>query len=273
MNTFEITAPEAGILFSALLSFSDDEVSDQEGTVLRKYYRYTTAEQLQQKMEQAGFDYPGDLGKLETKIIDVLKSADREFRVRTLAVGLELAKSDGNYDQREMALLQKYADALGVSLGEAGEYARTSLSEVDENETYIAGVETFTYEPLPLTIREAAIALCTLVAFSDDDPSDSEAGVLREYFNEDDVSSVQSKFTHAGKTYPDDILTTIKDIIKAFKSVDRESQVKYLAIAYKTAEADGTVDPKELEILKEVCEELYIGLGELKQYFKAAPAG
>ena len=272
MNTFEISAPEAGILFSALLSFSDDDVSEQEGTVMRKYYRFATAEQLQNKMEKAGFDYPGDLQKLESKIMEVLKNADREFQVRTLAVGLELAKSDGNYDQREMALLQKYADALGVSLGEAADYAKSSLSEVDENETYIAGVETYTYEPLPLTIREAAIALCTLVAFSDDDPSDTEAGVLREYFTENDVSSVQKKFTHSGKTYPDDILTTKKDIVTAFKGVDRDTQVKYLAVAYKTAAADGSVDDRELEILKGFCEELYIGLGELKQYFKASPA-
>ena len=54
----ELTAPEAAVALAALVPFCDDDPSEAEGVVLRKYYRFETAESLQEKLSAAGYNYP-----------------------------------------------------------------------------------------------------------------------------------------------------------------------------------------------------------------------
>ena len=270
MTGLELSQAEAGILFSALLSFSDDELSEEEGIVMRKYYRYETAEILENKMKGAGYRYPEDLEALEPRIIEVLKGSDRIFQLRTLAIGIELAMADGNYDAKEMAFLQRYGDELGISLGEARAFGRSYLVEIDENEKYCDALDMgVLHEVLNLTINEAGIALCALVAFSDDDPSEAEVAVMREYFVEADVEGLQKKMTASARIYPDDLGTLEGDILSALSAAQRGVQVKMLSIAYKVAGADGVLEAAELYPLERLCEELAIGIRELGDYFKA----
>ncbi|MBN2510211.1 MAG: TerB family tellurite resistance protein [Spirochaetales bacterium] len=271
MTTLTLSGPQAGLLFSALIAFSDDQLSDQEGVVMRKYYRYRDAADLEEVLHKAGFEYPRDLEILKPHIITALKEAGREYAVRAVAVGLKLAASDGSFDRQEMALLQHFARDLDIPLGEAEDYARTALREVDDGTDYLSGAAFSPAMEIGLGLKDAALALCTLVAFSDDDPSEAEAAVLRDFFTEEEVLSVQKKFTDAGMTYPDDLPTVKADILSAFLDAGRSLQLKYLAVAYKTALADGRAEAEELALIKEFCEELYIGIKELKDYFTAVP--
>ncbi len=273
MEKININGPEAGIALAALVAFSDDNPSDEEGMVMRQYYRSDDAESFQKKLEAAGYKYPLDLSSLYPVIIDVLQTTTKEFQLRCLAVGYLLAKADGTFDQNEMNLLNKAGSSLGISLYEAKVFAETRLKEIDETSDY----EDFRDETdkgpdLELTLEEAGIALSILVGFIDDDPSDAEAGVMREYFSTETITSFLEKMKASGLSYPDALPDTKKSIYATLSGSPREDALRMLAIGYKVAAADGTVDEMEISLIKEFCEEFVIGLAEVKEYFKAAPA-
>jgi tellurite resistance protein len=117
-------------------------------------------------------------------------------------------------------------------------------------------------------VEEAGAALAILVGLSDDDPSDEEAAVMREYFSVQVISSLMSKVADSGAEYPEVLISTKEIIFKALSRAERDLQKKYLAIAYKVAGADGVYDESELELIQEYCEEYGIGMVELKDYFK-----
>lgn len=266
--TFEL--PEAALALSTLVAFADDDPSESEGVVMRKYYRLATAEAVQQKFDQGGYLYPGDLKETEVYFLPVLKEADKAFRLRTIAVALESARADGVVDQDEMKLLNYYAGELEVSLAEAEEFGRTALKELDENQDYLDAVEAAGIRELPvLDPDEAGVALCVLCAFADDDPSEAEVGVVREYYRYEAAESLQKKMAAAGIAYPEEIGLLKPAILKALSRLDRELQLRELAIAYKTAAADGRLDPLERALIHEFCEELVIGEAELKYFFKS----
>ncbi len=272
MKKIDLTGPEAGIGLSALVAFSDDNPSEEEGTVMRKYYRSSDAESFQQKLEDAGYTYPSDLSSLFPVIIDVLKTTSTDFQKRSLAVGYLLAKADGVFDQNEMNLLNKAGSALGISLYEAKVFAESRLKELDETtgyEDFKSGV--LEGPDLDLSLDEAGVALSILVGFSDDDPSDAEAGVMREYFTPETITSFLEKMKASGLVYPDALLDTKKSIYRAFSRSARADILRMLAVGYKVAAADGTVDEMEIGLIKEFCEEFVIGLSEVKEYFKAVP--
>ncbi len=273
MEKINLTGPEAGIALSTLVAFSDDNPSEEEGTVMRRYYRREDAGHFQQKLEEAGYSYPADLSSLFPVIIETLKKSSRDFQLRSLAVGYLLARADGVFDQNEMNLLSKAGKELGLSLYEAKVFAETRLKEIDETTGYEdfrdtagPGVE------LDLSLEEAGVALSILVGFSDDDPSEAEAGVMREYFSTESVTSLLKKMEAEGLSYPDALFDTKKSIFKALSKVSRDDQLRMLAIAYRVAGADGKIDEMELGLIEEFCEEFVIGLAELKSYFKAVPA-
>lgn len=269
----DFTQPEAAILFSALVSFSDDDISAEEGVIMRKYYRYDDAVSAKDKMESAGLTYPDDITTMEEKLLGVLEGADTPFKLRTLAVALLLAKSDGNFDQKEMSILQRYAARMEMSLGEANVFAKCHLKELGDDGQYICKTLPAKIQERPdLTLPEAGIALCTLVAFSDDDPSEPEVGVIREYFTSADVQGLQEKLEAAGFDYPDDLALFKDKISEAMCDTERDSVVKTLAIAHKVALADGNMDPRELKLIREFCEDFYLGFAEIRDYFKALPA-
>ncbi len=266
------TQPEAAILFSALVSFADDDISAEEGVIMRKYYRYEDALSAKDKMDQAGLTYPDDIKTMEETLLGVLEGADAPFKLRTLSVALQLAKSDGNFDQKEMSILQRCAGRMGISLGEANVFGERHLVELGDDGEYICKTLPSKIRERPaLTLAEAGIALCTLVAFSDDDPSEPEIGVIREYFTPKDVQSLQEKMEGAGFDYPGDLSLFHDKILDAFCDTDRESVVKTLAIAHKVAFADGILDPRELKLIREFCEEYYLGFAEIRDYFHAMP--
>lgn len=269
-----MTQPEAAVALATLVAFSDDDPSEAEGIVLRKYFRYRTAESLQKKLDAHGLRYPSDLSSLEPTVLSVLKEADRPFRLRTLAVALLLAMADDNVNQDEMRALGRYAAALELSLAEVNETAQRGLHEVDET----VGEDSVALEIEPpvsvrLSSEQAAIALCTMVAFADDEPTDAEAAVIRENFEEDDVRRVRAKVEAEGLSYPADLPRVDSSVRAGLARASRDYQIELLAIAYKTALADGTADASEIALITSYCEQLMIGLGEVKQYFRATPDG
>ncbi len=272
MENLNLTGPEAGIALSTLVAFSDDNPSEEEAAVMRKYYKYEDAESFQNKLDSAGYKFPENISGLEPKILEALKKQNKDFQTRTLAVALVLAHSDGIFDQNEMTMLNRFCSVLELSLHDADMFLKNRLKEIDEVTGYNDYKDDITEINLNMgiefTIEEAGAALAILVGLSDDDPSDKEAAVMREYFSVQVISSLMSKLADSGIEYPDGLIKT-KDIIFAvFSRAERDLQKKYLAIAYKVAGADGVYDEAELSLIQEYCEEYGIGMVELRDYFK-----
>ncbi|MFP4378240.1 MAG: TerB family tellurite resistance protein [Spirochaetales bacterium] len=276
-TSIDLTPSEAAVGLAALVSFADDEPSEAEGVVLRKYYRHATAESFQFKLEAAGIAYPSDLRRLEEPIVAALKSGPAEFRLRTTAVSLALALADGRADQQEMALLTRVAAALEVEMSEAQAALTAGIPELDEtvNEESAAGVAVET-NPVPdsleLTFSEAGIALAAWVGFSDDDPSDEETAIIREHFGVQKVTDFLSKLEAMGLDYPTALSYLDKAIMWTLTRAARSEQLRSLSIAYAVANADGEEEPEEMTIINRYCEEFGIGLGELREYFKTSIA-
>ncbi len=277
MENLNLTGPEAGIALSTLVAFSDDNPSEEEAAVMRRYYKFEDAESFQNKLDALGYKFPEDLFGLEPKILEALKKQNKDFQTRTLAVALVLAHSDGVFDQNEMNVLNKFCSGLELSLHEADLFSKYRLREIDE----VTGYDDYKDEdttviPFELdfdfTVEEAGAAFSILVGLSDDDPSDEEAAVMREYFSVQVISSLMSKVADSGIEYPKGLIGTKEIIFKVLARAERDLQKKYLAIAYKVAGADGVCDESELELLQEYCEEYGIGMVELKDYFKTTIA-
>ncbi len=272
MEKIILTGPEAGIALSTLVAFSDDNPSAEEVAVMRKYYKYEDVESFQNKADAGGFKFPKDFSVLEPIVLETLKSQEKDFQLRTLSVALVLAHSDGVFDQNEMNVLNRFCIGLELSLSDADQFSKFRLKEIDEVTGYgdfkdfdnlLANLD------INLTVEEAGAALAILVGLSDDDPSDEEAAVMREYFSVQVISSLMSKVSDSGNKYPEDLENTKDSIFTALRQADSDIQKKYLAIAYKVAAADGVVDEAELTLIQEYCVEYGIGVVELKDYFKA----
>lgn len=276
MENIDLTGPEAGIALSTLVAFSDDNPTVEEVAVMRKYYKFEDAESFQNKLDAAGYKFPNDLSIIEPKILETLKNEDMDFQLRTIAVALVLAHSDGVFDQNEMNMLNKFCSGLGFSLHEADLFSKSRLREIDEVTGYNDYKDNSSEIPLNLdiefTVEEAGAALSILVGLSDDDPSEEEAGVMREFFSVQIISSLMSKLADSGIEYPDGLIKTKEIIFKVFSRAERDLQKKYLAIAYKVAGADGVYDEAELALIQEYCEEYGIGMVELKDFFKTTIA-
>jgi tellurite resistance protein len=276
MENIDLTGPEAGIALSTLVAFSDDNPTIEEVAVMRKYYKFEDAESFQNKLDAVGYKFPNDLPGIEPKILETLKKEDKSFQLRTIAVALVLAHSDGVFDQNEMNMLNKFCSGLELSLHEADLFSKNRLREIDEVTGYYDYKDDRTEITLNLdiefTVEEAGAALSILVGLSDDDPSDEEAGVMREFFTVPVISSLMSKVADSGVEYPEALISTKKIIFTALARAERDLQKKYLAIAYKVAGADGVYDEAELALIQEYCEEYGIGMVELKDYFKTTIA-
>ena len=271
----DLTAPEAAVALAALVSFADDEPTDAEGVVLRKYYRYATAESLQKKLAAAGLAYPSELPSHREPITDLLKTAPRAFQVRSLAIGWLLALADGHADQTEVGLLLEVAQDLEITLGEAREVAEAGIPEIDET------VEDEVAAPLPsstgklarlpvLSATQAGIALAAWVGFSDDDPSDAEVGLIREHYGPDTVTRFINALEKVGLAYPGYLGELRPSILSALEKVSRDQRLRALAIALAVAAADGREEPEEMAIILGFCEEFGIGMAELRGYFKTS---
>jgi tellurite resistance protein len=266
------TEAEAALMLVTLVAFADDNPSPEEGVLLRKYFLLETAESVQKKLTEAGYNYPDDLTDVEQYFLPVLQNAQKSFQLRTMAVALQIADADGETDFDEIAMLNRYSFALALSLGEAEKYARESLREIDERRDYDnslpAGEEKGN---ILLTLEEAGVALAALVGFADDDPSEKEIGVIRNQFNMEVVLNLPTKMEQYGYQYPDDLPLLRDKIQETLGKAGRDFQLKILGIAYKVASADGVLDPRELELIKGFCEEFLIGFREVKEYFMATP--
>ncbi len=265
-----MTEPEAGLILTAVISLADDNPSDEEVIVLRKFYKSETVDSLEKKINEAGLKYPENLMELEIEALNVLADAESAFIKRTLAVCLRVAEADGTVDQDEFNLLNKYCDRFDLTVYELEQYSKKKLKELDETRGY-TDTEDLSESEIPLNIElsqgEAGIALATWLAFSDDNPSDEEMSVIREYFTETDVEGLVNKIESFNAVFPDAVPRLEESVKKAFKKLSRDEQLKMLSIAYRTAYADGVLAPEEHQILSGFCEEFVIGEGELRNYF------
>ena len=272
MENINLTGPEAGIALSTLVAFSDDNPSAEEVAVMRKYYKFEDAESFQNKVDTGGFKFPEDFPSLEPIVLETLKSQEKDFQLRTLAVALVLAHSDGIFDQNEMNVLNRFCIGLELSLSDADLFSKNRLKEIDEVTDYndFKAVDNLLSNlDIEFTAEEAGAALAILVGLSDDDPSDEEAAVMREYFSVQVISSLMAKVTDSGNKYPEALKSTKESLFRTLRKTDSDIQKKYLAIAYKVAGADGVIDEAELDLIQEYCLEYGIGIVELKDYFKA----
>lgn len=268
MNTpLELTGPEAGLLLAASVSLADDNPSASEEVLLKKYFTSKTAEDLELKIQEAGISYPDALPEMEENILQCLKKESALFQKRSLAVCLELALADGTVDQQEMTLLNRYCNAFGIALHDADLFREKKLRELDETGDYYH-LEDLDAKEIPLEmelgIKESALALLTLTAFADDDPSEQEVALIREYFSLEDIESLTQKMEKAGASFPEDLPRLMDSILKCMKEQNRQEQLKYLTLLHKTAAADGKMDPREVAIIEQFCTELCIGPGELE---------
>ncbi|MDA3850685.1 MAG: TerB family tellurite resistance protein, partial [Spirochaetaceae bacterium] len=233
-----------------------------------QYFRSETAQSLEEKLQAQGINYPQDLTSLQPLIIETMKKQSPVFQKRSLAVCLTLAMSDGLVDQQEMNLLNHLCGELGLSMHEVDLFREKKLKEVDESGDYMDLEDLSPQErqvKIDLIPRNAALALITLAAFADDDPSENEIALTREYFNGADADSLMDQCEKAGVVFPED-LPRIKDsIIKSLKTLSRQDQLKYLTLLYKTAMADGRLDPREEVLIEEFSLEFTIGLEEMKR--------
>jgi tellurite resistance protein len=266
------TEAEAALMLVTLVAFADDDPSPEEGVLLRKYFLLETAESVQKKLTAGGYRYPDDLTEVEQYFLPVLQNAQKNFQLRTMAVALLIADADGETDFDEIAMLNRYSFALALSLGEAEKYARESLKEIDERKDYDNSLPANEEKgDVPLTLEEAGVALAAWVGFADDDPSEKEIGVIRNQFNLEVVQDLPSKMEKYGYRYPEDLPLLRNNIQETLAKAGRDFQLKILGIAYKVAAADGTLDPREIALIKDFCEEFLIGFREVKEYFLATP--
>jgi tellurite resistance protein len=266
------TEAEAALMLVTLVAFADDDPSPEEGVLLRKYFLLETAESVQKKLTAGGYRYPDDLTEVEQYFLPVLQNAQKNFQLRTMAVALLIADADGETDFDEIAMLNRYSFALALSLGEAEKYARESLKEIDERKDYDNSLPANEEKgDVPLTLEEAGVALAAWVGFADDDPSEKEIGVIRNQFNLEVVQDLPSKMEKYGHRYPEDLPLLRNNIQETLAKAGRDFQLKILGIAYKVAAADGTLDPREIALIKDFCEEFLIGFREVKEYFLATP--
>lgn len=269
-NKLDLAVPEAALMLTIMVSLADDNPSEEETVVLRKYYRRKTSLSLEAKLKEAGVNYPEDIMDLESEVLEVLGSTKRAFVMRTLAVCLKVAEADGVVDQTEMNLLNKYCDHFKMTMFDVETYGKLKLKELSEVLGY-GTLEDLKDEDIPVSIQltagEAGLALVTWIAFSDDNPTDNEMAVVREYFGEEDASGLITKMKEQKLEFPAAVPRLRQSILTSLAAMRRDDQLKTLAVAYRTAGADGVVDPEEQSILDTFCEEFTIGTGELRRYF------
>jgi len=274
-GTLELTASEAAVALAVLVSFSDDDPSEAEGVILRKYYRFRTARSLQDKLASAGYAYPTDLPNAEEIITRALRAAPVQFRLRSLAVAWMLALADGTADHNELRLLSRYADALGVGLADTRSVADAGIPEIDERTEDELDADTQA-SPVPrrvlpdLNAAQAGISMVCEVAFSDDNPSDGEAAVLRDHYSASEVESFIELINGVGYPYPEALPELRPAVLRALRKLSRDEQLRRVAIAGKAAAADGQIVQEEEEILRSYCEELGLGLYEIETYFTSS---
>lgn len=130
VSEVRLSLEEAGVAFSALVAFRHDDLTDAEAVVMRKYYRLEDATGLQDKLEAAGKAYPSALPEVESAVVRTLAFGSREYRLRTLAIALELAEADGTIDEGEIKLIQDYGKRFGIAMYEIMHYKKKRLREV-----------------------------------------------------------------------------------------------------------------------------------------------
>ena len=87
------------------------------------------------------------------------------------------------------------------------------------------------------------------------------------YFTEKDVEGLIGKLENENAVFPDAVSRLGDSVKNALIRLSRDEQLKMLAVAYRTANADGIMDPEEHRIISEFCEYFMIGEGELRKYF------
>lgn len=263
----ELTKEEAAIALSALIAFEDDEVSDTEAGIVRKYYTLEDAESLAAKMDAAGLPYPEGLSSIEEKALSTVRNAPLGYRLRTIAVGYRLARADGMVNEVEFERLDRYAHGIGVTYESAKEYGAHHLKEIDQ-ENKDNWVEVDEVSEVGLSLEEAGVAFSALVAFRDDDLTDAEAVVMRKYYRLDDATGLQEKLEAAGKAYPAALPEVEPAVFRTLSFGSREYRLRTLAIALELAEADGTIDEAEIKLIQDYGKRFGIAMYEIMHYKK-----
>jgi len=247
---------EAALVLSSMVAAADDDPSEAELAVLRDRLPRALAPALEARLAAAGLSWPADLPSLAEAALGGLESAPEAARLQVLSVVLEVALADGRVDQEELRLLARFASRLGVGLSDVDAY-RASLARGGQGAADPAAA-------LALGPREAGAALAALVAAADDDPSDAELALLREYCSARDYESLIEKLAAAGLAWPSGLPKAAPAIRRGLAALDRRGRLAYLTLAYRVALADGEAEAAEMAILEGFCADFLVGVGELK---------
>jgi tellurite resistance protein len=263
----DLSAPEAALALSMMVGFTDDVMLEEEAEAVRAYYRIETAESLEKKLESAGIGFPRQLKEIEVPVLEILKEESEDFRLRTIAVAQIIAQADGTTSHEELSLIAHFAGELGVSLSDADRFSRLRLVEIDERGDYYHYLdpEEEVEIDIDLSPGECSLLVSTIIGFSDGELSEAEEAVVRDHFTESTVSYLTEKLKSAGLSYPGDVdkfSGLVPDLLSGFS---RPSQMRALAVAWKTASADGLCEEESL-LLNAWCEELGIGIKEVEAF-------
>jgi len=266
----ELSPPEAAAALSLMVGFLDDHMEESEATIFKKYYRIETLESLESKITEAGLLFPQDLPKIQDQVLRLLSKEKLDFRLRTIGVAQLIAQGDENTTHEELLLLSRFAQALEVSLAEAAHFGKHRMLEIDERGDYYHYLDPVeeVEKRFDLSPGECGLLASTIIAFRDGELTEKEAQVARDHVTTEHLRYLKEKLEAQGVIYPEQSLNLQRIMSTQLKSFSRDTQLSILAVARKTAEAEGLCE-EEREMLQSWCEELGIGMLEVESYFKA----
>lgn len=116
------------------------------------------------------------------------------------------------------------------------------------------------------TKEEAAVALCTLIAFANREMSAEEAAIMRTYFLPEQADNLERKLTTAGLQLPEGLHSMEASVLETLKAAPRGYQIRTLAVGHELAHSDNTVDDEEFAALERFGGDLAISHGLIREY-------
>jgi tellurite resistance protein len=117
-----------------------------------------------------------------------------------------------------------------------------------------------------LTPREAGVLLAARTAFSDGDCTADEALAIKKFYGGGILPALEKKLSSAGLRYPEDLGEMDPLITAGLLKGSRNEQLRAMAVAMETAQADGTIDREELSLLARYCTLADLTLAEAALY-------
>lgn len=192
------------------------------------------------------------MGGLHGQALQVLEQAGREEQLRSVALGLEIAREDGVVSDEERVALERLLGHFQLRLEEAEAYADEHMQHAEAPPRG------------ELTVEEASFLFATMVALGEDgqgQPDDREAKTIMSFFDMHVQMGLMAKMPEEKPTDlpegADPILHCLAPkVMPTLLAASEDEQLRALAIGLRMAEADGEVDEREQAYLARFCDGL-----------------